>query len=100
MLIPCDGASDACSFESHVTGHLLAAVFPLTDAVGRESVGGDDVCAGIDVAAVDVGNDVRTGKIQHFVVARQRDRPLGKASAMVRTTVETQRLNHRSHRSV
>ena len=62
-------AGDAHGGEIDVAHEVFAAVVGERDALGVEGVGGDDVGTRLQVAPMDVGDDVGAGEAQQIVVA-------------------------------
>ena len=78
------------SFVGHLTSQLLTAIFMLADAVGRESIGGDNVSTCVNILLMDASNDLRGCQAEHIIVACQRYWPLGKASTVVNISRQSQ----------
>ena len=86
--------------EVELVGELLHAVVGQRDRVGVEGVGLDEVGAGLEVLAVDAGDDVRLGEREQVVVADQVARPVREPLAAVARLVRSVPLDRRTHRTV
>ena len=86
--------------EVELVGELLHAVVGQRDRVGVEGVGLDEVGAGLEVLAVDAGDDVRLGEREQVVVADQVARPVREPLAAVARLVRPVPLDRRTHRTV
>ena len=106
---------DCGALPGHLSSNVGKTVFFLGYAVGTERVGLDDVRPCLDVLAVNVENDVRTGQIKALVVALQFHPALFQClecrQSLVAAVVSLHRfvevpfvksvfLYHRAHRSV
>ena len=60
---------DASTGQSHLACLRFAAIFFLTDAVGRKGVRRDDVGTGLDVFFVNATNGIWDCQTKHVVVA-------------------------------
>ena len=78
-------------------GEILGAVIALADGVGVESVGLDDVGAGLQVGAVDALDQVRLGQVEQIEIAFEIPAVPGEARAAVIGFVEAALLDHGPH---
>ncbi len=62
-------ARDAGGFDVDLAHQMLGAIIGLADAVGAERVGLDDVRPGVEIGAVDAGDDRRAGQRENVVIA-------------------------------
>ena len=74
-------AGEPGRLEVELVGKLLHAVVGQGHRVGVEGVGLDDVGAGVEVLAMDRGDDVGLGEGEQVVVALEVGRPVGEALA-------------------
>ena len=86
--------------EVELVGELLHAVVGQRDRVGVEGVGLDDVGAGLEVLAVDAGDDLGLRQGQQVVVALHVARPVGEALTAVAGLVGPVPLDGGAHRAV
>ena len=83
--------------QVHLVGQPLHAVVALSDAVGVEGIGLDQVGPGFKVGRVDGANDVGLGQRQQVVVALQVAGPVGEALAAEVGLAQAVLLDHRAH---
>ncbi len=95
-----DPAGQPRRLEVELVGQLLHAVVGQRDRGGVEGVGLDDVGAGLEVLAVDAGDDLRLGERQQVVVALQVARPVGEPLAAVARLGGTVALDRGTHGAV
>ena len=93
-------AGEPGRLEVELVGQLLHAVVGEGHRVGVEGVGLDDVGAGVEVLAVDRGDDVGLGEREQVVVALEVARPVGEALAAVARLGRPVALDRRAHRAV
>ena len=74
-------AGNARGGQIQFVGQFLCAVVGLRNGVGVEGVGLDDVGAGVQIRAMDGGDDVWLGQAEQVVVALQAVRVIGKTFA-------------------
>ena len=86
--------------EVELVGELLHAVVGQRDRGGVEGVGLDDVGAGLEVLAVDAGDDVGLGEGEQVVVALQVAGPVREPLAAVAGLGRAVPLDRRTHGAV
>ena len=62
-------ASQSCALESHFACAILQMIICLRDTLAREGVRRDDVGARLQIASVDIRDDIRASDVEHIVVA-------------------------------
>ena len=67
-------ARQSCALERHLAGAVFQVIIRLRDALAREGIGCDDIGASLQVASVDVRDDIRSGDVEHVVVALHHSR--------------------------
>ena len=93
-------ARQPSGLEVDLVGQLLHAVVGQGDRGGVEGVGLDDVGAGVEVLAVDRGDDLGLRDREQVVVALEVAGPVGEALAAVAGLRGPVALDRRAHRSV
>ncbi len=91
---------DLRSGEIQLANQRLGAVVRLRRCVRIERVGLDDVGTGLEIAAMDLADQLGTGQRQQVVVALEVARPVAEALAAVISLAEPVRLDDGSHRAV
>ena len=89
-----------CTFASHFCRDVRATIFMLADAVGGESVCGNDVGSGLDVESVNLLDDIGFRQAKDIVVAHQRDWPRGESSPVETLWGKPESLNPGAHRAI
>ena len=93
-------AHEAAAFDVDLVRAIAKTVFGLRHARAVEGVRLDDVRAGVEVGAVDAGNDIRARQHQQVVVALQVLRVRLETFAAVVRLAELVLLDHRAHRAI
>ena len=62
-------ARQSCTLESHLAGAIFQVIIRLRDTLAREGVRRDDVGARLQIASVNIRDDIRASDIEHIVVA-------------------------------
>ena len=93
-------AGDLGGGEVDVTAGILQTVVSQGNALGVEGVRLDDVGTSLQVFAVDVTNDERTGQRQHVVAAFQVLLVIGEASSAEVLFAQLVLLYHSAHGAV
>ena len=86
--------------QVHLVDVVFEAVVGLGDTRGRESVGRDDVGAGLDVVAVHLRHELRLGEAEHVAVVAQRLGVVAETLAAELSVAEALVLEHHAHRPV
>jgi len=70
-VLVCNLPRQPCGSQVHGVGCILQAIVRLGDGIGVEGVGLDDIGAGVQVGAVDAGDDAGLREAEQVVVALQ-----------------------------
>ena len=93
-------AREARPLQVHLVGQVLEAEVRLRNARRGEGVGGDDVRAGFEVLAVDLGHELGLREAQDVAVVAQRLGVVAEPMAAEVLVAEALVLEHDAHRSV
>ena len=96
----CRLSCDACSFQRHLACRRLQPVVSLAHTLRAERIGGDDVGARHQIFRMDVLYHVRSGKVQHVVVALHHSLRVAIAITPEVVLLQSVLLYHGAHRTV
>ncbi len=100
FVLVCRGAGDRGGGPVHLFGVGLQRVIGQRNRVGVEGVRADDVGTGVEILAVDAGDDLGLGQRQQVVLAAQVARMVGEALAAEVGLGQLVTLDERAHRAV
>jgi len=93
-------ARQSCALERHLAGAVFQVIICLRDALAREGIGCDNVGASLQVASVDVRDNVRASDVEHVVVALHHSRHITEPLASEVILGQIIFLNLRTHGTV
>ena len=93
-------ARQTCALERHFSCAVFQVIIRLRDALAREGIGCDDISTSLQVASVDVRDDIRAGDVEHVVVALHHARHVAETFATKVVLSQIIFLNLRTHGTV